>query len=282
MNHPDNKLPCAEAGCDRILCCEMHLGKHVEAHQRRAGREALGAAEAPEDPLSEPATTTVSEPKASGPAPQITLPEATKARRGEDGLLYFDRHMAPTSHPQREIKVSYPSCTEQKMLVLGLPPDQACQLPHNIHAAWWVDCDAAGHQPYFSLTRQSMRRPQLVEDSPGRYKLLGYDEEEVWFEQSPNLTQITLSDRVNSGVGLALYSVVGYVLPEVIGVAPFCQFRDCWAQDIKIRHEIYGDYCSETQAKLIAADIDGIRLEVMTHDYALEKRKKQLAAINVR
>lgn len=82
---------------------------------------------------------------------------------------------------------------------------------------WWEDCT---HEPY------------LTEDG------------------NSNLRQVAVEMKVNSQTGLERAFRKGARLPEDVGLKPFCQYRDCWSQNIKFKTR-WGDYCSREHAALI-------------------------------
>lgn len=185
----------------------------------------------------------------------------------------------------REIKMLAPTCTTSKMHALGLPEDEACQHPQNIGPEWWIACEAKGHMPYMVPHTETTRKPKY--DPPelgpagGTQRLVGYEDEVTEVNWHPHLVQISQSERINSDMGPLLYRSVGYLLPQERGLAAYCEYRDCWAQEPTF-HTDWGSYCTRDQARMIGADVTGVRLEVMTHeDYGRKKRRDQLTKVVV-
>lgn len=118
--------------------------------------------------------------------------------------------------------------------------------------AWWVDCEKRGHDPYYTTIKKG--------------------DQEV---RRPNLTQVALNIRVNSGQGVESAKRRGRKMPEEMGLAPFCQYLDCWSQNIKFKNAEYGDYCTEDQLKMVMVDVNEVTLEVLNE----KKRRRQLAQL---
>lgn len=158
---------------------------------------------------------------------------------------------------QRTIKMQRPVCNEQTMAALGRPETEACQAKHNFVPRWWEKCT---HGPYFSYAERPVNEPILEAivdeqgNDTGRFKILGR-KEELYLEEVPNLVQVAVSARVNSGLGYHDALAKGFRLPEECGIAPFCDYRDCWSQDV-IVHSQWGNYCSEPQARYVGANED--------------------------
>lgn len=175
---------------------------------------------------------------------------------------------------QRAIKMLRPSCLETDR---EGRPTGGCQSEANLPSDWWRLCLSRGHDPYISVVERTERKPKLSEpDEQGRRQVEGH-EEVVWYEEHPNLAEVVVNIRVNSGQGVEKARRKGFVLPEERGLAPFCQYWGCWSQDIKVRSGRFGDYCSDAQARVVAADYMGRHLEVLQP----EKREEQLASISL-
>lgn len=171
----------------------------------------------------------------------------------------------------REVKMMYPSCPSN--------PDtgfEGCEDRMDIPRDWWNHCE---HDPYYTDTMRVERKAVTEVDEDGVQTVTGYTEKFIP-ERKPNLTQVGLSIRQNSAKGIDKARRRGWILPEEHPsdpLAPFCQFRDCWSQDLNVRSPIYGDYCMELQAKAIAMDQNGKTVEVL----AESKRAEQLRNVNL-
>lgn len=137
------------------------------------------------------------------------------------------------------------------------------------------------HEPYTSMKENREVRPtyEAILDAEGkatgRMRVTGTTEE-VWHEKKWNLEQVPLSIRINSGRGPEFFRGLGWKDPSEVGLKPFCQFINCWSQRIKISND-HGDYCSELHAKIIAADENEDKLEILD----AKKRERQMAQIAV-
>lgn len=177
--------------------------------------------------------------------------------------------------PMRMMKLLRPRCDEEKMRALGLPESDACQSGKQTREDWHERCP---HQPYVELARRASKTPNLVpildEDGnkTGRSKIADWSEE-VWFEEKPNIVQVTISKRVNSYLGLNDALAKGFRVPST----PFCEYIDCYSQDIIIETK-YGKYCNEMQARYVAADARSIKLDATN----AERRYDQVMGVPLR
>lgn len=180
-----------------------------------------------------------------------------------------------TRQGNRTVKLARPIC--QSVIENGVTTFLGCEDATIITSAWWEKCP---HNPYEStITMRSATtktEPVTMEDGTVRHKVVG-TEVMTWEEQRPNFMQVANSRRINSGRAVEHFRTrLGWKHADEVGYAPFCQFSDCWSQDIKFRTS-HGDYCSENQAKLIAADENEDQLEILEP----KKRARQLAAIGL-
>ncbi len=158
------------------------------------------------------------------------------------------------------------------------PDRQNCQ---KAGGAWWKDCKERGHDPYNT-------------------KIVWYVTEDVYDPESgelsgtkrfrrtrtiPNLAQVAISRRLNSGKGARrAITDKGFVRLEDIGYAEVCQYRNCQnpvSPDAKSQR--YGDYCCVEELALVAADQQGIllhrpdsRLNGVEEEKVVREREKQL------
>ncbi len=157
----------------------------------------------------------------------------------------------------RTVKMLFPRC-------------EVCQAPENVRPRWWETCE---HSPYQTHSERPETTPTLDTLDDGTVVKTG-EQTRIVYETGWNLVQIKLSERVNSGRGIERARAKGMLLPEEKGLSPFCQYFDCWSQDIRYR-TAHGDYCNERQAKEIALEEIGEAREV--HDE--RKAAEQLARI---
>lgn len=157
----------------------------------------------------------------------------------------------------RTIKMVKPHCKE-------------CQWPPRDE--WWVNCP---HDPYVNQSTFEVTEPVFGEDEKGD-TIVEKMVTKMKVKRTPNFTQVALNERINSGQGVKLAQKKGFKFSTELGHPPFCQYRDCWEPDPKLRTE-HGDFCSKQQARLIAADANNLILEV----YLPRKRRQQLESINI-
>lgn len=135
------------------------------------------------------------------------------------------------------------------------PERQNCQRQGG---AWWKDCVAKGHNPYFRevvwYVTEDTYDPETGE--------LG---EPKKFRRSitmPNIKAVAISPRINSGLGVrnAKQRKGCIELPE-IGYRQVCQYRGCH-NDVNPNacSQKYGNYCCTEELALVAADQQGMAL----------------------
>lgn len=171
----------------------------------------------------------------------VEIPHLHRPARQEIGTAHL-----------RMVKLAVPVCNAAKMRALGLPEEAACQRGQLTPLLWYRDCP---HKPYFNIRQQTSKEPVTepildTEGNPtGRLKILGYTEE-IWLAETPSDRQIAVNKRINSGLGLNDALTKGYRQFTV----PFCEYIECYSQDITHRSDRYGNYCSEMQLRYVAAD----------------------------
>jgi hypothetical protein len=134
------------------------------------------------------------------------------------------------------------------------PMRQNCQ---RAGGAWWKDCVAKGHNPYFREVVWYVTEDEFDDDG----LLTGTKK----FRRSmvmPNIKQVAISPRINNGLG-ARYAKQrkGCVELPDIGYAEVCQYRGCH-NDVSpnCKSLRYGNYCCTEELALVAADQQGTAL----------------------
>jgi len=161
-----------------------------------------------------------------------------------------------------------------RMLKMMVPLCDLCQSPSGNHPAkWWERCP---HNPYFDRSEIVHEDPIITVQEDGRKRVTDTDK---WIEvvETPRFWQIPAVGRIDNGRGVEQAREYGYKLPQEMGYAPFCMFRDCWSQDITVRNGRWGEYCNEFHLKLIVADQRGKNLEF----FDMDRRQQQIDEINV-
>lgn len=160
--------------------------------------------------------------------------------------------VSETSGNIRMIKMVRPSCPVPTDV--NHPDFDAevipCNKLHRGKRGWWEHCEEAGHNPYFH-------------DERGK--------------SMPNVAQVAQLLRINSGMGVQKAKAKGFKLLTEVGYEPVCEYRNCY-RPVEVK-TVYGDFCSERQAKLIAVDVENIDLEV--HPDLRMDREKQLRAVPI-
>lgn len=172
----------------------------------------------------------------------------------------------------RMVKMLKPECNADKMRALGLPESDACQRGKMTPLNWYENCP---HEPYMTFSEKKARKPILEPildngQETGRHRITDY-EEEVWVEKAPNTRQVAVNRRINSGLGMNDALMKGFRLPST----SFCDYPECWSQDIVVKSK-YGNYCSDIQARYVAADARQVKLFVDG-----ERRADQIAGVSL-
>jgi hypothetical protein len=165
------------------------------------------------------------------------------------------------------VKMARPICPNSKVEMERTPegklvPKQEIDpLRQNCQRAgigWWNDCEAKGHNPYFSTRVWYSREDKFGPDPENPEQTIKLGEKTVRHEtQYPNIAQVAAYTRVNSGKGPRVkMTASGFKSLVDIGYEPVCEFRNC-QKPIAVTSNV-GQYCSPLHATLCAADIHGI------------------------
>ena len=181
----------------------------------------------------------------------------------------------------RSVKMLRPLCTSDKET--GFVGCQSAPGARQSNSGWVRDCLAKGHDPYHQMRRGVETHPVLTEVEPGRFRETG-QERFITYSERPNIAQVQLQAQA-SGTYLGMDPVTwkrthGFILPEEHPTKPyvtFCQYYQCWSQDIAVRDRAFGNYCTEEGARLIVLATRGRALQINDR----EKRQEQLETIRV-
>jgi hypothetical protein len=154
------------------------------------------------------------------------------------------------------------------------PHCSICQVP-NAPLNWYMFCE---HDPYITKTERPVREPVVEDDpdTPGQRIVTG-EKTKLVYTETPNFTQVAVDVRMDAGNGYRIARECGFKEPQELGFSPFCQYRDCWKQDLPIKTTQYGSYCSEIHAKLIKARM----LEILLDATSDKRREEQLSGISL-
>lgn len=156
---------------------------------------------------------------------------------------------------------------------MSFPRHDECQAEDK-GPGWWYRCEAKGHQPYFTPDHYGEK---IVEElgppnADGNQEVLKTKTIKVKIPGSPNLKQIPLTGRHNADENTAMRKArgEGCRLPEELGLAPRCQFWNCWVKLNTRATDLSGNggYCEENHRKASNADRNGTFLEQLN-----EKKK---------
>lgn len=162
--------------------------------------------------------------------------------------------------------------------------EENCQQKYkfNDFGRWDVEkCMSLGHDPYHTTFRRTVVEEEVDEN--------GYvvgKRERVKVEKRLNITQVPLGVRHTTGNMVALRAARGAKFLEDFGFASPCEMRSCSRpQSIVTR---YGKFCSERHARLIAADVRSLVLNIgsggdpFRDDDNANEREEQLDTLNIR
>ena len=202
----------------------------------------------------------------------------------------------------RMMKLGRPICPNSKVEMERIdgryvpkpptPGRENCQLAGG---EWWLNCDAIGHNPYFTVRKWYIEQDVIEEKKDGEGNLTGIftktgvdlipQEETV-----PNLAQVAIGVRYNSDQGVVnALNKKGFKRLNDIGYFEVCQFRNCQKPvSPKVKSRKFGHYCSKEHLELICADQQGetlhypdITLNKEHHGKITRKREKQLREASV-
>ena len=149
-------------------------------------------------------------------------------------------------------------------------PEQNCQLAGG---RWWDDCEARGHDPYFTTKVRYTIEDVYETDDQGREIKVG-EQRIAHREYRPNLVSVPMNRRINNGRGVIdsmekkgrrrLKDAISKHSPA--GYTEVCQFRNCEKPVNPKYHSVpLGDYCSRQHFQLSAANEKGIKLHILGH-----------------
>lgn len=147
----------------------------------------------------------------------------------------------------------------------------------NKYSGWWEFCkthhEEGDPRPYSHYEEIVIRRPKL-EERDGRTFRTGW-EEEVEMTVEPNWTEVPDEISVYSSKGVAASLERGFIFPEELGYAPFCDMKGCSVQNPKFRTE-YGTYHTREEAAIMLLRGEETAIFVSTDRESNKERQKQL------
>ena len=136
------------------------------------------------------------------------------------------------------------------------PGRQNCQ---KLGHGWWKECEARGHNPYFServwYEQYEDVDPETQEILAKRRKHSGNPCKACGQSHLyPNVAQVAANPRINGGQG-PRFKVEhhGFKRLSEIGYEEVCEYRNC-QKAIKVTSRV-GNYCGRLHAALVGADI---------------------------
>jgi hypothetical protein len=164
----------------------------------------------------------------------------------------------------------------------------SCQQRENTPRTWFLDC---AHDPYVTTVRIPYTEPTYKQNEDGTMTLTG-EEEKVRFVVRPNWAEVSVTPRINGGVGPAKKRYQGFIRPSELkntmypyGIAECCEWSDCkWQSGLVEYTGIEGRFCRELEARLAAWDqrkVPGMKksVEIGWDEESKEIRDEQLAAV---
>lgn len=167
------------------------------------------------------------------------------------------------------------------------PDTQNCQLAGG---KWWEQCEALGHDPYFTNRTWYTKKDKLEEQEVDGQKVVVKTGEYLvpHTERVPNIAQVAINVRINNGKGAQVaIERKGFRRLKDAGYEEVCQFRNCQKPVTPAgTSRKYGGYCTLKHLQLVAADQESIMLTQgsllpMDSQRAQQARERQLREIAV-
>lgn len=248
---------------------QKRMAALVKAREAKERNKAIRAAQAflkeTQDPEPEPAPAPAAKVKTT---PVSTEPAILPNLRRVQG--------SKLSYGHRSITMLRPSCA-------------ICQEGQNVAYGWQKNCP---HDPYMGVTTQTWDEPVYVNElgTDGNPTGVTIVKEIVKKSRSvprPNWAEISVTTRVNGGVGVAIARRKGFIRPSELrneafpnGIAECCEWSDCkWQQNLVEYPD--GRFCREIEARYASIDIRGPgggkhNFEIGHDPQSLEIRQTQL------
>jgi hypothetical protein len=151
------------------------------------------------------------------------------------------------------------------------PTKPNCQLQGGM---WWTECEAKGHDPYYTTKHFTISEP-VYEEQDGEKVMV--DMKTVWKEDKYlNTVQVAQGTRHNSGQGVRrAVALKGRRFLPAMGHEEVCQYRNCQNPvDFHFRSKTFGDYCGEEHYLHIAANEIGEYLPQLNTGLAPEQESR--------
>ena len=172
----------------------------------------------------------------------------------------------------RMVKMAQPICPNSKLEMETTPEGriipkrtsdpnrQNCQ---KLGVGWWIHCEEAGHDPYFSTRVWYSKEDKFETDEATGEQVKTGERTVRHATKYPNISQVAAHVRVNSGRGVEFkMRRHGFKRLKDIGYEEVCQFRNC-QKPVTVRSNV-GLYCGKQHAALIGADAQSMFLVQLT------------------
>jgi hypothetical protein len=145
------------------------------------------------------------------------------------------------------------------------PEDFNCQLGGGM---WWRECEARGHDPYFTNRQRIVTRTTFKLDDEG--DKIPVEKRVLVEDKMLNVTSISSATRLGSGQSVRWKKrYFGFKNVSDFGYAETCQISRCQNQ-IKVVSKLYGGFCSQEHLQLVAVEENEIVLIRADHKYAVD------------
>jgi hypothetical protein len=156
---------------------------------------------------------------------------------------------------------------------------------------WWNRCE---HDPYVGekgFPETIYEYDDELDDEGnivGRLIREGYPKTKTVLRPWPNLVGVAQSRRLNSNRGVEYKTTLyGYITPEELrspaypgGIAPMCEFRDCYNHDHLKTYGDLGTFCQEREAIMVYEDTFGIVPEIVNQNIRADQWATSLMKVN--
>jgi hypothetical protein len=169
----------------------------------------------------------------------------------------------------RTIKLNSPICPNSQAKYETTPEGKKVRVDRGLNeqncqmggGKWWIDCEARGHDPYFTSREWYTQEAVYETDEQGRELLVG-QRRIRHSDRRPNVVQVPLARRMHSGQGVknSMEKKGRRRLTEA-GYEEVCQLRNCQNPvNKKWQTPAFGGYCSREHMEVVAADAQGLML----------------------
>ena len=122
-------------------------------------------------------------------------------------------------------------------------------------AGWWEECEASGHNPYWTVT-ETIRQEDVVDEEG----FVTGQRQKLVTKEFLNVIQVPMSPRHDAGQSVAGAIARGARFLPDMGYQNVCMMRNC--ENTSTLRWDFGEFCNERHARLVYADLRKVMLIV--------------------